>query len=1215
MQLQTEDYPKAISASDLEKLRQWNKDIPEGTPRCLHDLVIERAKSQPDTTAICAWDGSFTYGEIDQLSSRLSLLLAEKCVKQGSIVSLCFEKSRWTTIAMLGVLRAGGAFALIDPALPLQRATAMTTLLESSVLLTSRDVKLRLNDLFSSVLYVEDGLFESFSSSRCITSVPKSTPKDLAIVLFTSGSTGAPKAILQDHTCASTTATGLGKSWNIGPETRILQFAAYAFDMSVIDTFMALVNGACLCVPTQEEFAANPRGVIERMQVNFSAVTASVASTYPVGIEKTLRTMVLGGEKVPKALIEIWAEKLNVYNGYGPAEGSVCSFARANPARPTSIGTPLNTLAWVVDPDNHNELVPVGEVGELLIEGPMLAQGYLKDYEKTQTSFIRGPEFLRLVFGLDVKLSRRFYKTGDLVRQYPDGTMDYCGRKDLQTKLRGQRVELSEVEYHVQKALPEGWMVVVDVIDIDSGSLLVVFLRDDQPVQEKTSKDTQVQLLEEESPALEESVMKSLASTLPSFMIPSVLWRVPEIPKSLSGKIDRTRLKRMGVDAHNLRIRQYTSNGSVPRDPYSEILKHLQDQWTSILHLQSTTVAYDADFFSLGGNSLLAMRLVAMLTTEYPSAHISVRDVFANRTLHLQSQLLEMRSRNGIIPELVETDEILPDMQMVKDVCIETGFHEDEIEEVLEATDSQTNMLWAEMTEDRCEVHHCQLNFEPAIDTTRLETAIHSLLSLHSIMRTCFVVLKGTVFQCVLRSVPPSAIQIQDTVSRCTEESTLASYEIGPRRRALHLARFHIQSNTECKTHAVLLRISHCLFDGGYDGGFLHRILIELSALFNNSPIPPPPQFSTRCLSRLAHFPAGLAYWKATLHGATPSRIVAKTSPQDARLLSSVVVRTIPVPSLPVGVTSATLLNAAWALVLSSLLQTPDVVFANITSGRGLPIPDADLILGPCIATIPLRVQIQPGTTTARFLSQVQDRYLSALPHETVGLQTIASQCTDWPRWEDLSSVVNDLSEENFLDALGETVAFTSTTQCHATVSARPGKWVDVAVQTKRVGGEVHARLQFAEEVLPRGVVEELAEMLTKNIRMLCEDGGRTLEPAGRGLVCKGMEFPLAMPLTLSRVTEVERLGSGCGEEEEEVVRKAWGKVFDVDIETDVPLEMRYFDRWPIACAYGLQKFFAEWGYSVTVDQLIRCPSIGEQVELLARMGWSGARTGGSITS
>ena len=754
----------------------------------------------------------------------------------GSIVTLCLEKSKWTTIAMLGVLRAGGAFALIDSGIPLQRATTMTKLLDSSVLLTSPDVKLKLDNLFPSVLHVNSDLFTSTLSSQHSFSLSASTPYDPAIVLFTSGSTGAPKAILQDHICASTTATGLGTSWNIGLKSRILQFAAYAFDMSVIDTFMALVNGACLCVPTQDEFAVNPMAVVERMQVNFSAVTASVASTYPVGIEKTLRTMVLGGEKVPKALIELWADKLDVYNGYGPAEGSVCSFTRADASRSTSIGTPLNTLAWVVDAADFNKLVSIGDVGELLIEGPMLAKGYLKDPDKTKVSFIQNPGFLQLVFGAGADSSRRFYKTGDLVRQYSDGTMDYCGRKDLQTKIRGQRVELSEVEYHVQKALPTGWVAVADVIEIDSGSSIVAFLRSDERVHEKTSNEASVQLLAEKFTTLEESLRKSLTLTLPPYMVPSILYLIREIPMSLSGKTDRAALKRMGVDAHHLRVRQYTSDAPESQVPKSDTLEWLQEQWARVLRLEFRDINSKADFFALGGNSLLAMLLVAKLNTKYPSAQISVRDIFSNQTLHLQSLLLELRFKNEDTHDLTEMSHSTPSIQKVGDVCEETGFLEDEIEEVLEATDSQTNMLWAELTNDACEVHHCVFNFEPAVDTSCLKAAIKSLMRAHSIMRTCFVVLKGRVFQCVLKDVPPSSIQTQDAVLHCTEDGTLASYEVGPRRKALHLVRFNIECSTG-KTKQVVLRISHCMFDGGYDGGFMHRILLELNALFQDRSI------------------------------------------------------------------------------------------------------------------------------------------------------------------------------------------------------------------------------------------------------------------------------------------------------------------------------------------------------------------------------------------
>ncbi len=434
---------QTVSGYDLELLLQRNRALPTGVFHCVHDLIIERAQLEPSAPELAAWDGELTYGQLNLLSYQLAVLLHNKGVRPNTIVALCFEKSKWTTVAMLAALRAGAAFVLLDTAFLLERLSAMVIHVDAKVLLASSTIQPGLKAQTTTVITVNDDLFRHLPPATW-SYICGATPNDLAVVLFTSGSTGTPKAILQDHVAASTTATGLGHAWELTPKSRILQFAAYAFDRSVIDTLMALVNGACLCVPIQEEVMCSPGAVMQRMKINFSAVTPSVATTYPSGIEETLNTLVLGGEKAPRALVEFWTKRLTVFNGYGPAEASVCSLGQAEIWRPMSIGKPINTLAWVVDPENHNMLKPIGAVGELFLEGPMLAKGYLRDPEKTRSSFIENPGFLRLAFNDTEGIARRLYKSGDLVRLCPDGSLDYIGRKDSQVKLRGQRIELSE---------------------------------------------------------------------------------------------------------------------------------------------------------------------------------------------------------------------------------------------------------------------------------------------------------------------------------------------------------------------------------------------------------------------------------------------------------------------------------------------------------------------------------------------------------------------------------------------------------------------------------------------------------------------------------------------------------------------------------------------------------------------------------------------------
>jgi amino acid adenylation domain-containing protein len=1211
--LESPQHLRVVSDHDLGLLRQWNKMPPTGVVRCVHDLIIERAQRQPKAPALAAWDGDLTYGDLNALSYQLAVLLHEEGVRANTIVALYFEKSKWTTVAMLGTLRAGGAFVLIDTAFPLQRAIAMVRHVNATILLASSMVPSGLRVKVSISITLDDDLFSRLPPPMWSFSCD-AVPQDSALVLFTSGSTGTPKAILQDHIAASTTADGLGRAWDLTGNSRVLQFATYAFDMSVIDTLMALVNGACLCVPSQDDIMSNLGAVIQQMRINFSAVTPSVATTYPSGIEQTLQTLVLGGEKVPKALLEFWTKRLTVFNAYGPAEASVCALGQAQISRSMSIGRPMNTLAWVVDETDHNILKPIGAVGELLLEGPMLAKGYLKDPEKTRSLFVENPAFFDVIFGVGQGEARRLYKSGDLVRLYPDGCLDYLGRKDLQIKLRGQRIELSEVEYHLQKVLEKGCACIVDVVEVDTGSILAAFIENAkigsmmleiEGIAETKELQSEVSTTSPRVREIKERLKKSLEAALPAFMVPSAFFFVRKLPLTASQKIDRTSLKRLGREAW-LRQRSINTMGDqISHGPTSGdgAEKYLRDQWKDILRLDLVSIRGDSHFLELGGNSLLAMRLASRLHSRWPASRISVRDIFANPTLQMQRRLITSAlcdTYDDPNPS-TQAQTTTTDPQLRRIMCAETGFEESEIEDVLEATDFQSEVIASELTKDAAEVHYCTFSFSAAIDTSRLQHAIRAFANHYTIFRTCFVAHEHKLFQVVLKSAPCSLIKCtggQEDVLREIDGKP-SEFDVELRGRALYLQRFNIHSAGP-NTSRMTLRISHALFDGGYDGGFMRRALLELKALYHGEALLRSPPFSAFCSTRISGLPAGIEYWKQLLRDSEPSRLVAKRAPSDMNLLCSEVVRSVQVSTMPRGITPATLMKAAWSLVLSAILHKEDVVFGSIGSGRGFPIECADTIMGPCINTIPVRVRIEDMMTRTEILSQVQDQYLASALFETVGLQTIVRKCTNWPLWEDLSTVVNDLSEENFLDQLDESIPFDGGI-CTATVCQNPGKWTDIAVETRKDGDQMHARLYFSGRVFSKELIEDLGDMLVANIKILSSGGEAPVSSSATGPVLSRTQFPLA-PAADGR-TALDHAPSGPWPQEAFIVREAWRSVLNCDVLRRSPMSESasapFYDSWPLVSAYPLYKFYSDKGFAVNYDDIIMHPSAESQMWLL----------------
>ncbi|KAL8735105.1 MAG: hypothetical protein Q9166_000981 [cf. Caloplaca sp. 2 TL-2023] len=531
-----------LSMRDLEQLRMWNQGFPPTIDSCVHGQVLRHAKVSPQAPAICSWDGDLTYQELEEMSSRLARIFMSVGIKCEALVPVCFWKSAYATVAMLAILRAGGAFVPLDPSHPADRLKAIIDKAGAKIVVTSPETARLFRDMPVKTVEVSPTIMD-FSEVLLDFSLPTVRPDHAAFVLFTSGSTGKPKGIIQEHASVCTSAIAHGRAMHVTSESRVFQYAAFTFDVSMMDIFTTLICGGCVCIPSEEDRMGVFTSVMNRMQVNWVLFTPSVASLIkPVDVP-TLQTLVLGGEAIKQENVSRWLGKVRLFNCYGPAECGACAIGQFThlDSRPANIGRQFGgELCWVVDPENHNRLLPIGAVGELVVEGPTLARGYLDDLAKTQAAFIKSPDWPQ---GAGHRRPRRIYKTGDLVRQNSDGTFDFVGRKDLQVKVRGQRVEIGEVEHHISTY---------------PGIALSMVTRPQSGPYAQTLIGVMQLILGKEAPQglcgdidylPNEHILTAnfdrgnltqyLATKLPSYMVPTHVLVVTKLPLSVSGKIDR----------------------------------------------------------------------------------------------------------------------------------------------------------------------------------------------------------------------------------------------------------------------------------------------------------------------------------------------------------------------------------------------------------------------------------------------------------------------------------------------------------------------------------------------------------------------------------------------------------------------------------------------------------------------------------------------------
>lgn len=470
-------------------------------------------------------------------------------------------------------------------------------------------------------------------------------PDNALYTVFTSGSTGTPKGVIITSAAFATSAIAHSQHYHLTSQSRVFQFTSYAFDASIIEMMTTLLIGGCICVPSDAARRNNIAEAANELQVSVAQLTPSTARLLRPEDITTLKTLVLVGEPVTSSDIGQWGKAVELVNGYGPAECSAIS--TVHPAlhaasQAGNIGWASGCVCWVVDQADHERLVPIGVVGELLIEGPIVGRGYLNDPERTAPVFITPPTWLCQFRGGTSTNDHRLYKTGDLVQYTADGSLQFVGRKDTQVKLRGQRIELGEVEHHTRQSFPGARDVVAEVVTpVETGRapMLVAFiwLGKHESVEDDKVNDILMPPTNSFRAAIP-AAETTLHGTVPLYMVPAVFLPLHSVPLSATGKTDRRWLRDRAAALSRADIEVYHSPAAAKRTPVTRAERTLQALWAQVLNVPPGDIGADDSFFRLGGDSITAMQLSALLRSAGFSTHVS--DIFHAKTLARLAPLL-----------------------------------------------------------------------------------------------------------------------------------------------------------------------------------------------------------------------------------------------------------------------------------------------------------------------------------------------------------------------------------------------------------------------------------------------------------------------------------------------------------------------------------------------------------------------------------------------
>jgi mycobactin peptide synthetase MbtE len=538
-------------------------------------LILAQAARTPDALAVRQGTTRLTYAELAAAAWGVAAALRECGVGPESRVGVCAHRTPALVTTVLGVLFSGGCYVPLEPGGPRARRSGVVA--DAGVSLVVGD---------AAVAEFGPGLGIDVPPPAAPGVCP-ATPDSTAHVLHTSGSTGRPKGVLTTHRNIVAFAAGFAGRLGVGPDTRTLGIASPGFDAFTMDVFLPLIAGGSVQLASSAD-RADPerlrRFVVEH-DVNWGFITPTLLSLLSPEDLPGWRTVACGGEPVPAELAARWLPGRRFFNVYGPTETTVVVLTdevTGIPADPLPLGTPTpEHRAHVVDGELRP--VPPGEVGELVIGGPGVAAGYLNSPELTARKFVEDP----------FSPGERLYRTGDLARLRPDGRLEFAGRADRQVKVRGQRIELGEVEAALG-AHPDVGAVAVEAVPGPGGTRLVAFLT---PAS---------------APA-DEDIHAYAGDRLTEAMRPAAIRRLAELPvNSVTGKIDRPALRALAESEPAVAV--------APGSPVEAV-------WRTVLGPGAGT-----DFLLSGGDSISAMRLVAALRAEF-AADVSVEDVFAGRTL------------------------------------------------------------------------------------------------------------------------------------------------------------------------------------------------------------------------------------------------------------------------------------------------------------------------------------------------------------------------------------------------------------------------------------------------------------------------------------------------------------------------------------------------------------------------------------------------------
>ncbi|KAI1758035.1 putative non-ribosomal peptide synthetase [Xylaria castorea] len=963
----------------------------------LHGLLERSAQLLPSAIALefiaeVAHDNKarkWTYQELDAFGNQVAHFITKHGVGPGNIIATCFNKCPIAYFTLLGILKAGCAFLCLDPSAPAVRQLFILNDSNAAMLMHNEPFEW-VGETSLPVHTINENMLESLPTLR--PSLQREvSPSDSCYCLYTSGTTGAPKGCLISHENAVQAMAAFkylftGR-WDA--DSRWLQFAAFHFDVSVLEQYWSWYVGITVVAAPKDVILSDLAMTISKLEITHIDLTPSLARLINPDECPSLckGVFITGGEKLRSDILSTWGSKRVIHNAYGPTEATIgitmyCGVPQNG--RPSNIGNLFPNVGAYIFKRGSETPVLRGGVGELCVSGKLVGKGYLNRDSLTKERFpVLQPS------------GERIYRTGDLVRVLHDGSLDFLGRADDQIKLRGQRLEIGEINHAIREGLADKAGDVATMVARRRGqdiNLLVSFVAptSDASASREVQIHYDVKHIEFAGRAQE-----ACRSRLATYMVPSFVICVSRIPLSTNNKVDISQLKSLFSELSHEQLQDLSTTSLSSRRELSGLESQVLEAIYQVVHVKENDVMPSTTIFELGIDSITTTRLAKQLRTMgFASATPSM--ILRHPQISQLSQALHRPSSSTPNSNTLQVKQSITAFRhrYLGLVCETLKVNTTEVEYIAPCTPLQQGIIARSKAREAqlAYFNQFQLRLDSTVSVVRLKAALSRIIESYSILRTAFVDIPDGFLQVAIKNRPLRWFEV---------EAKTESFEQTVAERQRHWIEANNQvlewpvevDHIEVKGHHhLLLR----LFHGVYDARSLDIIFNSLEAEYEGASWSSGPAFiSVLPEGPLLSHQESHRFWKSLLgdHRLQPMPNLTDTFSTTSTLICrSIKFEGLEDKRKQLQVTHQTLLQAAWLHTLRPYFVHPPTI-GVILSGRSLAIDDIDLVVGPLFNTLPLRVDNVKNMSWVSLTREIQKHNNSLLTFVHTPLRDIQKIC------------------------------------------------------------------------------------------------------------------------------------------------------------------------------------------------------------------------------